>query len=77
MREPLLYKVSIMERCKECELAIYCFSDSSSWIFRTTKEMEEKKQAICDCPVHDEVQKSRAAKAGRAVRKKSEGEKGR
>jgi hypothetical protein len=49
----------MMERCKECELAIYCFSDSSSWIFRTTREMEEKKQAICDCPVHDEVQKLR------------------
>jgi hypothetical protein len=59
-----------MERCKECELAIYCFSDSSSWIFRTTREMEEKKQAICDCPVHDEVQKSRTV-----MRQKSAGEK--
>jgi hypothetical protein len=59
-----------MEQCKECELAIYCFSDSSSWIFRTTREMEEKKQAICDCPVHDEVQKVRAEARQRGVGKK-------
>ncbi|MCL5405515.1 MAG: hypothetical protein M1398_02130 [Deltaproteobacteria bacterium] len=44
-----------MERCKECELAIYCFSDSSSWIFRTKQEMGEKTQAIADCPMHEQV----------------------
>ena len=60
-----------MEQCKECELAIYCYSDPSSWVFRTTREMEEKKQAIGDCPVHDEVQKLRIGKAGKTKRQKS------
>jgi hypothetical protein len=60
-----------MERCKECELAIYCFSDSSSWIFRTTREMEEKKQAISDCPVRDEVQKLRTSARQKRGREKS------
>jgi hypothetical protein len=50
-----------MERCKECELAVYCFSDSSSWIFRTKLEMEEKKDVIANCPVHDQVEQARAS----------------
>ncbi len=50
-----------MERCKECELAIYCFSDSSSWIFRTKQEMGEKKDAIANCPVHAQVEQARAS----------------
>ncbi len=49
-----------MEQCKECELAIYCYSDSSTWIFRTTQEMEEKKAAISECPVRDQVEQSRS-----------------
>ena len=48
-----------MERCKECDLAIYCFSDSSSWIFRTKKEMGEKKDAIANCPVRSELEQAR------------------
>lgn len=40
-----------MKECRECELAIYCFSDSSTWIFRTKQEMEEKRIAIDSCPV--------------------------
>jgi hypothetical protein len=64
-----------MERCKECELAIYCFSDSSSWIFRTTQEMEEKKDAICNCPVHAQVQKARTGEAETVMRQKGEGQK--
>ncbi len=48
-----------MEQCKECLLAIYCFSDSSSWIFRTKQEMEEKKAAIDKCPVREEVERER------------------
>lgn len=44
-----------MEQCKECELAIYCFSDSSSWVFRTKQEMGEKKDAIANCPVYEQV----------------------
>jgi len=52
-----------MERCKECELAIYCFSDSSSWIFRTMQEMDEKKDAIDNCPVHDKLEQARASQS--------------
>ncbi|MFZ2444742.1 MAG: hypothetical protein WAW37_00150 [Syntrophobacteraceae bacterium] len=51
-----------MEQCKDCELALYCYSDSSSWIFRTMQEMEEKKAAITSCPVHEEVEQLRSAK---------------
>jgi hypothetical protein len=64
-----------MEQCKECELAIYCFSDSSSWIFRTTREMEEKKHAICDCPISDQVKKARAGKAAAVTGQKGVAEK--
>jgi hypothetical protein len=39
-----------MKDCKECELAIYCYSESSTWIFRTKEEMCEKQAAIEDCP---------------------------
>jgi hypothetical protein len=41
-----------MKDCKECELAIYCYSESSTWIFRTKEEMREKQAAIDDCPHH-------------------------
>jgi hypothetical protein len=51
-----------MEQCKECELAIYCFSDSSSWVFRTKQEMEEKKDVIANCPVHDQLEQALAAR---------------
>ena len=40
-----------MKECKECELAIYCFTESSTWIFRTKQEMEEKRAVIEDCPL--------------------------
>jgi hypothetical protein len=39
-----------MKDCKECELAIYCYSDSSTWIFRTKQEMSERQAAIEECP---------------------------
>ena len=50
-----------MEQCKECKLAIYCFSDSSSWVFRTMREMGEKKDAIANCPVREQVEKERVS----------------
>lgn len=52
-----------MEQCKECELAIYCYSDSSSWIFRTKQEMEEKREAIANCPCRQQVEEARFAAA--------------
>jgi hypothetical protein len=55
-----------MERCRECELAIYCFSDSSSWIFRTKQEMEEKTAAVTNCPIREEIKQLRALKRQQA-----------
>lgn len=49
-----------MERCKECDLAIYCYSDSSSWIFRTKQEMEEKSAAMKNCPLRQEIERLKA-----------------
>lgn len=59
-----------MEQCKECELAIYCFSDSSSWVFRTTREIEETRDAIASCPIHDQVESERTGKVGTLRRQK-------
>jgi hypothetical protein len=53
-----------MEQCKECELAIYCYSESSTWTFRTKDEMEEKKAAILACPLHDKLKQVRATASG-------------
>ncbi|MGO9018945.1 MAG: hypothetical protein ACLQVJ_11405 [Syntrophobacteraceae bacterium] len=50
-----------MKQCKECELAIYCFSDSSSWVFRTKQEMEEKKDVIANCAIHCQLEQARAS----------------
>ena len=50
-----------MDACKECELAIYCYSESSTWIFRTKQEMEEKKSVICNCPNYEQMQSTRKA----------------
>ena len=41
-----------MEQCKKCDLAIYCFSEPNTWIFRTKQEMEEKRKALLHCPVY-------------------------
>lgn len=49
-----------MERCKDCELAIYCYTDSSSWIFRTKQEMEEKSAAIMECPIREKIEQERS-----------------
>ena len=46
-----------MERCKACELAIYCYSDSSTWVFRTKQEMDEKQAAMTECPMYGQAQK--------------------
>jgi hypothetical protein len=49
-----------MDECKVCELAIYCYSDSNTWIFRTKQEMDEKRAAMSDCPIHQQVQQLRS-----------------
>ncbi|HOV86063.1 MAG TPA: hypothetical protein PLM79_06850 [Syntrophobacteraceae bacterium] len=48
-----------MEECKECELAVYCYSDPSAWVFRTKQEMDEKQAAIRQCPVSEKAQNNR------------------
>jgi hypothetical protein len=48
-----------MEECKTCELAIYCYSECTTWVFRTQQEMEEKQEAMEKCPHYEGVQKSR------------------
>lgn len=48
-----------MDECKECELAVYCYSDSNTWIFRTKQEMEEKQAVICKCPNYEQLQQAR------------------
>ncbi|MHC1730272.1 MAG: hypothetical protein AB9866_30445 [Syntrophobacteraceae bacterium] len=55
-----------MEQCKQCELAIYCYSDSSSWVFRTKQEMEEKTAAMAVCPVHEEMEQARSMSSRKA-----------
>lgn len=50
-----------MEQCKECELAVYCYSEPNSWVFRTKQEMVEKQAAIRQCPYYEMVQNNRAA----------------
>lgn len=41
--------------CKDCELAVYCYSEPSTWVFRTKQEMEEKQAAISNCPLRKQV----------------------
>ena len=38
--------------CKDCQLAVYCYSEENTWVFRTTQEMEEKKVKIAQCPIY-------------------------
>lgn len=48
-----------MEECKQCKLAIYCYSESSTWIFRTKQEMDEKLAEMEDCPLREQVRQMR------------------
>lgn len=52
-----------MNECKNCELAIYCYSDSTTWIFRTKQEMDEKVAKMVDCPLHQQVRSLRSGTA--------------
>lgn len=45
-----------MHKCEECELAIYCFSEPHTWVFRTKQEMEEKQLAIFGCAIYRQMQ---------------------
>lgn len=49
-----------MKECKECELATYCYSEASTWVFRTKQEMLEKQAAITACPLYEKTQQSRS-----------------
>ncbi len=45
-----------MKECRECELATYCYSESNTWVFRTTEEMQEKLVAMNACPLREKAQ---------------------
>jgi hypothetical protein len=49
-----------MKECRVCELAIYCYSDSGTWVFRTKQEMEEKQAEMLACTLHEQVRQSRS-----------------
>ncbi len=38
-------------KCKDCDLAMYCYTDSSLWVFRTQEEMEKKVRFMESCHV--------------------------
>jgi hypothetical protein len=38
-----------MKECKDCELAVFCYSDPDSWMFRTKKEMREAAEKMAAC----------------------------
>lgn len=44
-----------MNDCKACELAVYCYSEPSSWTFRTKEEMEDVQQRILQCETRKQV----------------------
>jgi hypothetical protein len=56
-----------MKECRECELAIYCYSDSSTWIFRTKLEMEEKTDMIAKCSIYQKLQLQKADASQRSA----------
>jgi len=47
-----------MKECKQCELALYCFSEPGTWVFRTKKEMDEKRASIFNCPVYRQMREN-------------------
>lgn len=38
-----------MKDCKDCELAVYCYSDPNSWTFRTKDQMRDVSQRMSAC----------------------------
>lgn len=47
-----------MKECKQCELALYCFSEPGTWVFRTKQEMEEKRAAIFGCSIYQQTREN-------------------
>jgi hypothetical protein len=45
-----------MHKCEKCELAVYCFTEPHTWVFRTKQEMEEKQAVIFGCAVYQQMQ---------------------
>lgn len=40
-----------MNECRSCDLAVYCYSEPCSWVFRTMEEMCRKQERIVSCPI--------------------------
>jgi len=45
----------VKKNCKECELAIFCFTPSTDWVFRTKEEVAEKLEKIKKCPFYQRL----------------------
>ncbi|QCQ21090.1 hypothetical protein [Desulfoglaeba alkanexedens] len=50
------------KECKDCELAVYCYSEPSTWVFRTKQEMVEKCAQIARCPVYRKLIQERTTR---------------
>ncbi len=57
-----------MEECKNCELAVYCFSEPGTWVFRTKEEMEQKQAAISCCSIYRRMQEEENDKVSESGR---------
>lgn len=38
-----------MKDCKDCDLAVYCYSDPNSWTFRTKDQVHEVEERMAAC----------------------------
>ena len=55
-----------MKECKKFELALYCFSEPDTWVFRTKREMEEKRASIYGCSIYQQARESNSEAAPEA-----------
>lgn len=46
-------------KCRECDLAVYCFSDPSQWVFRTKKDIEQIRSEIESCHIRKHMSKGK------------------
>jgi hypothetical protein len=53
-----------MNDCRSCDLAVYCYSEPCTWMFRTKEEMREKQEHMDMCPIHRLMDGERVEKVG-------------
>jgi hypothetical protein len=52
-----------MNDCRDCEFAVYCYSEPGNWMFRTREEMARIEAQISSCPAYSQVQARQAERA--------------